>query len=213
MDKTAVILAGGQGRRMGGVNKALLLLNKETFIERQLRIAREWTDEIIVVSNDDDLLFRLSAVKELKLIGDSDEYVGEGPLAGLHAGLFAATRPYVWIVGCDQPMLDGKAADFLMERMTRGSFQASVPNINGRTQPLHGIYRKEAASIAGALLASGHRKLLDLLERLSCIEVEQAEFAEHGIAVAFSDDVDTPEQYDRVKSLFPDDEGVQRSKS
>jgi molybdopterin-guanine dinucleotide biosynthesis protein A len=115
-------------------------------------------------------------------------------------------------VGCDQPLLDGKAADFLLERMISGSYQASMPSINGRTQPLHGIYRKESATIAGALLASGHRRLIDLLERLRCIEVEQSEFAEHGIGVAFSDDVDTPEQYDRVKSLFPEDEGAQRSK-
>ncbi|MCD9023157.1 NTP transferase domain-containing protein [Cohnella silvisoli] len=193
MALTAVILAGGQGRRMGGVNKALLPLGDEVFIERQIRKALPGTNEIIVVSNDEALNRFLRDYESVRII--ADQYPGEGPLAGFQAGMAAASCADVWVIGCDQPFLEVSAAHFLLDRMESGAFQAALPVIGGKPQPLHAIYRKETGLIAESLLKKGERKLLALLDNIPWYGVDERQFAEQGISLNFADDVDTPEQY------------------
>lgn len=200
MDRSAVILAGGQGRRMGGVNKALLLVGRETIIERQLKLVRQWSDEIVVVSDDERLEAYLRQHSDIRVVPDA--FKGEGPLAGLHAGLRAATRSCAWVLGCDQPFLDLSAAEYLLERMTNEASQAALPLIGGRPQPLHAIYRKEAGAVAEKLLASGERKFLALLDRLNWCRVEEHSFADNGLSLAFTDDIDTPEQHAKANLLI-----------
>lgn len=202
MAMTTVILAGGQGRRMGGMNKALLPCGEEAFIDRQIRLAGQGSDEIIVVSNDSVLNIHLQKHENVRVV--PDVYVGEGPLAGLHAGLMASSHEMVWLIGCDQPFLDLTAASYLLRKMAEGQFQAVVPVVGGRNQPLHAIYRKEIGVIAESLLYSGERSFVSLLEHVSWLGIEENEFIESGISLKFTDDIDTPEQYDKeLKELLP----------
>lgn len=198
MTIAAVILAGGQGRRMGYVNKAHLTLDGERFIDRQLRLAGEWADERIVVVNDPSRADELTLPDDVRVI--LDRYAGEGPLAGLHAGLQEVSKPFAWVIGCDQPLIDANAARFLLGRMQEGEYQAALPIIDGRPQPLHAIYRKETSGIADRLLASGNRRLISLLDEIAWIGIAEREFGSMGLSARFADDIDTPEQNDRLRS-------------
>ncbi|WP_373229372.1 molybdenum cofactor guanylyltransferase [Cohnella sp.] len=202
MPTTAVILAGGIGRRMGGMNKAMLSYGDEAFIERQIRVASLGTDEIIVVSNDQAISSLLHNRRNVTII--PDVYIGEGPLAGLHAGLSAASYSSVWVLGCDQPFLDVAAALYLQDRMESGSYQAALPIFGGRPQPLHALYRKETMQPVQALLELGERKILSLLDHIPWCGIDESEFKEQGIPLNFVDDVDTPEQYAEARLLFDD---------
>jgi molybdopterin-guanine dinucleotide biosynthesis protein A len=197
MAVTAVILAGGQGKRMGGMNKALLTFGDETFIERQLRVARLGSDEIIIVSNNREISSLLQDESAVSVIPDL--YIGEGPLAGLHAGLAAASNSVIWLLGCDQPYLNAAAAQLLHNRMAGGNYQAALPLIGGRPQPLHAVYHKEVGVKLESLLKSGERRLIALLDHIAWYGIEEQEFIEHGISLRFVDDVDTPEQYNQVR--------------
>jgi molybdenum cofactor guanylyltransferase len=199
MDVTAVILAGGQGRRMGGRNKALLTIGEELFIDRQIRVCFGWADDVIVVSNDDVFAEQLKERYHVTVV--SDTYVGEGPLAGVHAGLSAAARPNVWVLACDQPFLHSAAASLLYERLKRDNSMAALPVLSGRPQPLHAVYRKEAAESAETLLHQGERRLLALLDRISWSGITEDEFLRDGIPSFFAEDVDTPEDYERVRRI------------
>lgn len=215
METSAVILAGGLGRRMGGRNKALLAYGPDLFIERQIRVCAGWTDEIIVVSNDAAILagVRTNGVG-VKVV--PDRYEREGPLAGLYAGLAIAARPYVWLLACDQPLASAEAATLLLERLKRAGAAASLPVLGRpaqpsegsrprsaadfRPQPLHAIYRKEeTAAAADELLRGGERRLRALLHRVPWVGVSEEQFERLGIATDFADDVDTPEDYDRIR--------------
>lgn len=200
MTGTAVILAGGQGRRMGGINKALLPYGAETFIDRQIKIAKQVSDEIIVVSNDPELSTLMSNRFGVRVIPDI--FIGEGPLAGLHAGLLAASHSSVWLLGCDQPFLDVSASQYMKQRIDSGSFQAVLPIIGGRAQPLHAVYRKELYEIVESLLHKGERRIVSLLDHISWCGIEEQEFIEQGISPQFVDDVDTPEQYANARHRF-----------
>lgn len=197
---SAVLLAGGQGRRMGGVNKALLPWGDGTLIDRQFQIASEYAEDIIVVSNDDALKSRLAANPSIRVVPDF--FPGEGPLAGLQAGLKAALHDRVWLLACDQPFLSLDAARLLSDQLSIGEYQAVVPVIGGRPQPLHALYRKGLADQAESLLQAGERKMFSLLESINWCAVEETEFLNRGISLRFTDDVDTPEQYERAKHLF-----------
>jgi molybdenum cofactor guanylyltransferase len=203
MALTTVILAGGQGKRMGGLNKALLSLGGETLIERQIRVASESADEIVVVSNDPALNDRLRSYPSVRVV--SDRYIGKGPLAGLHVGLESATHSLVWLLGCDQPYPHAGAARFLIEKMESGFYQAALPVVGGKLQPLHAIYRKEVGGAAESLLKRGERRFLALLEQIPWCRVEERQFAEQGFPLDFTNDVDTPEQYERARHLFSKD--------
>ncbi|RKP55108.1 molybdenum cofactor guanylyltransferase [Cohnella endophytica] len=197
-DRSVVILAGGQGRRMGGVNKALLPLGGETLLERQLREARKWSDEIIIVANE-PISMPASIEAEARVV--TDIYPGDGPIAGIHAGLSASSRPYVWVLACDHPYPNANAAERLLERMNAAS-QAAIPIILDRPQPLHAVYRKEVASEAEAMLAKGQRRLTELLDKIEWVALNEYIFAERGIRITFADDIDTPEHYEREKRLL-----------
>ncbi|XID95499.1 molybdenum cofactor guanylyltransferase [Paenibacillaceae bacterium WGS1546] len=193
---TAVILAGGRGRRMGGCNKALLTLGGETIIQRQLREVSAITDDIIVVANDADFAERLSGAGVARVV--PDRFAGAGPLAGAHAGFAAAAHPRIWLLGCDQPYASAAAVSLLLQRMDKARALAAIPRIAGKLQPLHAVYRREAGAVAETLLRTGERKMLIWLERLDRIDVEESELITFGLTPSFANDIDTPEQYERA---------------
>lgn len=197
MEVSAVILAGGQGLRMGGRNKANLPFGSETFIDRQIRACKLWASEIIVVSNDTDYAKRLQRIND-SLIVVPDRFAGEGPLAGLHAGFAAAACPQIWLLACDQPFANAAAARLLCDCLISSSAQAALPIMGGQPQPLHAVYDCEVGMLAERLLQTGKRRMRDLLEEIDWVGVDEAEFRSRGIPPNFTDDADTPEDYERL---------------
>src|SRR5438034_2627931 len=98
---SGIVLAGGQGRRMGSVDKGLQLLHGKPMVQWVLERFAPQVDEIIVNANQN--VQRYAAFGHRVV---SDEVSGfAGPLAGLHAGLKAAMHPLVATVPCDSPFL------------------------------------------------------------------------------------------------------------
>lgn len=95
---TGVILAGGQGRRMGGRNKGLLQVEGQPLIAFAAANLRPYASEILVNSNTDSERYQQLGYR---VINDGD-FAGKGPLAGILAGLNAADTPYIAICACDQ---------------------------------------------------------------------------------------------------------------
>ena len=207
-DVSAVILAGGKGRRMGGRNKALLEWGGETLLARQIRICATWADEIIVVSRDAEVERIASRFPPVRVVPDPAGYEGEGPLAGFAAGASCASGAFVWLVACDMPHISAEAASLLLQRLRESGAgapdaapHAALPKLEGRLQPLHGIYCRQAAlEAAKLLLRQGRRKMTDLLGHLSYVCLDADEFARCGIVQAFTADVDTPEDYRNLKN-------------
>ena len=82
MPKTAaIVLAGGGGRRLGGVDKALLDLGGKSLIERIVAVLD--ANDIAISANGDPARF---AALDLPVLPDG-EFAGQGPLAGVLAGL------------------------------------------------------------------------------------------------------------------------------
>src|SRR3989304_8116771 len=100
----ALILAGGQSKRMGK-NKALISFRNKPLLLHVVEKAAKVVHEINVVIAKDDSPSKYSeilpsAVKVLK-----DEISGNGPLAGILVGLQNIRSEYVVVLPCDSPFI------------------------------------------------------------------------------------------------------------
>jgi molybdopterin-guanine dinucleotide biosynthesis protein A len=104
---TAVVLAGGQSRRMGR-DKAFLDFDGITLIERVIERVQIVCAETIIVANDLEMYarFGLPVVR--------DVYPGKGSLGGIFSGLQAASEEYVLAVACDLPFLNDALLRYLI---------------------------------------------------------------------------------------------------
>src|SRR5689334_20428419 len=102
---TGIILAGGLGRRMGGVDKGLQPLHGQPMVAHVLqRLAPQVAALIINANQNPEQYTTLGAPFAAHIVPDSIAGYA-GPLAGLQAGLAAARTPLVVTVPCDSPFL------------------------------------------------------------------------------------------------------------
>ena len=102
MTITAVILAGGRGTRMGGVEKGLLDWHGRPLIAHLIDALAPQVDGLMLNVNREHARY---AAFNLPLIGDTPELTGLGPLAGLHSALSHSPTDLVVCVPCDLPSL------------------------------------------------------------------------------------------------------------
>jgi molybdopterin-guanine dinucleotide biosynthesis protein A len=134
-----VILAGGEGRRIGG-HKPLRLLGGETLLDRALKRARDWSDDVLVAT------------------GATDMPGIEGPLGGVAAALVSGGD--VLTIPCDMPFLP----DDLAERLGAPRAAAAIAMSAGRLHPVCALWRARARLGLADYAASGRRSLRGFAE-------------------------------------------------
>ncbi len=191
---SVMVLAGGESRRMGA-NKALLELSSgETLIQRVLNTMRPLSDDVMIVSNTPELYAHLDA-RQI-----SDEFVGAGPLAGLHAGLQAIRHDWAFAVACDMPLVDHRLVRF-MAVLTEG-YDAVVPWVEGELEPLHALYSQRCLPAIASHLEAGHRRMISFLGDVHVRRVEAAEIALFDPAGRSFFNANTPEDWERLQKLL-----------
>ncbi|OLS41264.1 molybdenum cofactor guanylyltransferase [Bacillus sp. MRMR6] len=166
MKAAAIILSGGKSSRMG-TNKALLKINEKTNIERIADILRLLFDEIILVTNDPEP-YQFLGVKVVE-----DHYPGMGPLAGVHAGLMASNYDLNLVVACDMPFVSGELAEALVNNGAH--YDAVIPVLNGRQQPLFSVFQKRTADRIGECIKNERLRMKQLLDDLNVLYMTEQE--------------------------------------
>jgi molybdopterin-guanine dinucleotide biosynthesis protein A len=165
MKVSGIVLAGGQGRRMGGVDKGLKALRGKPMVEWVLARLAPQVDEIVINANQNVAIYQQFGYPVVP-----DEVSGfAGPLAGLHAGLKAASHELVVTVPCDSPFLP----EDLVQRL-RGSLQGrqlAVAKTGDQPHPVFALVRKSVAASLEAFLAGGGRKIDAWYAALDVVEV------------------------------------------
>lgn len=186
-DASGLILDGGGATRLGGRHKAFLELDGRPIAARTIELFTRLFPEILVATNRPEPW----ADYPVRCVADPIE--DAGPLAGLVAGLEAASRPLVFAVAGDMPRLAESVIDNLLERARRLPGKAIVPRSAGRPQVLHAVYPQRLATPARRALLGGTRRLTALLEGGGVAWVEAEELRGLPGAEATFRDVDTPE--------------------
>ncbi len=120
-DITGVVLDGGRGARMGGVNKGLVEYQGRYLFEYSVENLRHHTASIIINSNTDHTTFRQLGFTVI----DDGSYPYCGPLAGIHAGMRAADTPFIAVAPCDQLSLPRHVYARLIERAGQSERRAA----------------------------------------------------------------------------------------
>lgn len=162
-----VILAGGEGRRMGGGKPSRLLAGR-SLIERALALAHRWSDKIAVAIRDP---LQIAGIKGATIIIDEGD---AGPLEGVRSALrfaFDAELEGVLTIACDIPL----APDDLMDRLAaalRPGVGAAVATSGGTLHPAAALWSSKALDALPAYLASGRSSLRGFAEYVGFVAVE-----------------------------------------
>lgn len=196
---TAIILAGGRATRMGGMDKGLVELAGRPMIAHVLAALAPQVDRVIINANRN--LDRYAAFGWPVAPDEDSGFLG--PLAGLAAGLSAATTPLVLTAPCDSPLVAPDLVARLYSALENEAAEIAVPFDGERLQPVFALVRRELRDSLAAYLGGGDRKI-------------DRWFAQHRLArVDFSDrpenfvNVNDPDERAAVEAKLPPRERTQ----
>lgn len=193
-EATGVILAGGESRRMGQ-NKLPLKVGGTTLLDRVYEALTSRCAETLVVGAGDHLSTPARLVPDLRP-------GRQGPLAGIEAGLSAASYSHVFVAAGDMPFLTADLVGYLLGLLTEG-VPAVVPDIDGRLHPLCAAYGREVLPAVSAALDRGVRSVRDLLESLPGVRyVGQKELERVGDYEVLLTNVNSPEDLARAEAAL-----------
>jgi molybdopterin-guanine dinucleotide biosynthesis protein A len=186
MNVSGILLAGGLGRRMGGIDKGLIKLHDQPLAAHvAVRFAPQ-VDELLINANQN-----VEAYAKLGYPVIQDATSGfAGPLAGLQAGLLKARHPLVATAPCDSPFLPPDLVARLTAALTAHDAQLAVARTHGRLHPVFCLCRQDLLPSLTAFLEAGGRKMSDWLTTLKMVEVDFDDEAE-----AFMN-INTPQELD-----------------
>lgn len=147
---SCVILAGGEGKRVGKEDKGLIRYKNKLLIEHVINIIMPQTDEIIISANrniDRYENFGFRVISDQNNTATSTQY--HGPLAGIAASIPYCEYDWVLIVPCDMPFLPSDTVIRLSTGITESNI--CIAKSDGNLQLAFLINKKLLSSLQHAL--------------------------------------------------------------
>jgi molybdenum cofactor guanylyltransferase len=169
LNTTGLILAGGQGLRMGGADKGLQLLNGQPLVAHVHARLLPQVGRVMISANRNTQQYAAFAPVV------ADAVAGfVGPLAGVQAGLAACTTPYLLVVPCDAPLLPLNLAHKLLQTLEAAHAPAAFAQVRDAMRPqpvfclLHTHLQETVATALAPPLSTQVRRgsMLDFLLRV-----------------------------------------------
>lgn len=152
---TAVILAGGMGRRMNGLDKGLVMLNDRPMISYVIDVLKPNVDEVLINANRNTEDYRQFGVD---IVADSIEGY-QGPLAGFEAGMSRAKTPWVFTCPCDSPMQSAELLPTMWQQIKDTDANIGLAYDGERTHPVFSLLQVSLLPSLREYLAAGDRKI------------------------------------------------------
>jgi len=154
-DITAVVLAGGQGRRMGGQDKGLIEINGKALIAILVDQLKQQISSILINANRN--LERYQAMGYPVVSDQLSDY--QGPLAGFACAMTAVDTDFILTLPCDGPSLATDYVARFIASQARTGASICVADDGERLQPVHALVKVDLLSSLNAFLDSGERKI------------------------------------------------------
>ena len=182
---TGLILAGGKGSRMGGVDKGLQTFRGERLVDHVYERLAPQVGGIIINANQNHEEYRTLGVRVV-----SDAIGGyAGPLAGLHAGLSISKRPFLASVPCDSPFLPADLIERLYQRLDESGAELAVAKTGDQPHPVFSLMRRGVLDHLADFLKGGGRKI-------------DAWYATHNaVEVGFDDEAEAFSNFNTLEEL------------
>lgn len=193
-DLTGIVLAGGRSRRLG-TDKASLTFEGRLLLETVIERLSGVCSEVIVASGR--TAEGRKTPRPVRFVADLAP--GRGPLAGVQAGLAAATAEFALVVACDMPFLNPDLLSYMAGLPRR--YQALVPRTAGRWHPAHAIYGRSCLPVIEELLAKRSSSMRELLSRLDVRELPEEELRRYDPQGLSLFNVNEPQDLERARAL------------
>ena len=155
-DVTAVVLAGGKARRMGGGDKGLVEVAGRLMIVHAVDALLPQAAEVVVNANRNAVEYR--AITGCRVIADT---VGgfAGPLAGMASALEASAGGFLLTAPCDSPLVAPDLGPGLHAALARDGAEIAVAHDGERMQPVFALLTRGVLPSLLAFLEAGERKI------------------------------------------------------
>jgi molybdopterin-guanine dinucleotide biosynthesis protein A len=164
---TGVVLAGGRGSRMGGVDKGLQVFRGKPMVEHVIERLAPQVDEVLINANRN-----VEAYAGLGYRVVADEIDGfAGPLAGFERGLAHARGDLVVTSPCDSPFLPRDLVKRLRTALEESNAALAVAKTGDQAHPVFSLMRRTVHESLREFLASGQRKIDRWYGALAVVEV------------------------------------------
>ena len=164
---SGIVLAGGQGSRMGGVDKGLQPFRGRPMVVHVIERLAPQVDELLINANRNPEAYALLGHRVI-----ADEIAGfAGPLAGFERGLAHARGELVMTVPCDSPFLPTDLVQRLRARLESAAAEIAVARTGEQAHPVFCLMRREVLPSLQAFLGAGERKIDKWYARLRVEEV------------------------------------------
>jgi molybdopterin-guanine dinucleotide biosynthesis protein A len=186
----AIILAGGNSRRMGR-NKALINIGGRSLVEIMAERATPFADKVFISANSPELF------SFLPFTVVPDLYPDQGPLSGLHAVMKGYIYKLYITLACDLPGLPASLIHRMLD--VSGGFDAVIPRTaDGMAHPLAAVYRRTCFPVVEDALRNKANKFIDAFPgdglRVRWLSPDEGEFSDGDLV-----NINTPEDLRRFK--------------
>lgn len=183
-DISALILAGGQGSRMGGCDKGLQPLHARPLVAWIVERLQPQVGSLLISANRNreryaEFGYPVIADDPAPSWGRSDDvgssqFSGQfsGPLAGLHAGLSQCRTPWLLSAPCDVPELPADLVARLAEAVCREQVPLALATSAGRHHPVIALLHRDLLPDLERYLATGRRSVYGWQQGLAHAEVD-----------------------------------------
>ncbi|ANX04362.1 molybdenum cofactor guanylyltransferase MobA [Immundisolibacter cernigliae] len=175
---TGLILAGGRGSRLGGIDKGLLELDGEPLVQTVVRRLAGQVGTLLLSANRNLDRYRALGFEPLT----DGAYPDAGPLAGLRAGLLACATPWLLAAPCDMPFLPVDLGQRLLRAAAFDDPRARVPFDGQSHHYTCLLLPRTALAQVEAGLESGRRSVRELLHAIGWIGVDFAASGPHAFS-------------------------------
>ena len=165
---TGVVLAGGEGRRMGGADKGLQPFAGRPLAAWVVERLRPQVGRLLISANRNQERY---AEFGCPVLGDLTPGFA-GPLAGIQSALAVTDTPLLLAAPCDSPRLPADLASRLHRALLAGEAEIAIPVAAGRAHRAFCLLRRELAPCLDAFLAAGGRRLGEWQATRLAVEVD-----------------------------------------
>lgn len=185
-DITAVILAGGRGERMGGVDKGMLILQDKPLVQHVIDVIEPHVHEVVINANRHIDYYRGLGYRVVE-----DMFPGfAGPLAGIATSMHQVNTGWVLVAPCDVPGIPPDFTERLVEASARSNSGITVAHDGKHLQSAHLLLPVSLMPELDSWIVSGRRSIK---EWLGIHDIGLADFS--GDPDAFTN-INTPDDLD-----------------
>ncbi|MFH0995733.1 MAG: molybdenum cofactor guanylyltransferase [Pseudomonadota bacterium] len=191
---SGVILAGGMSTRFNGRDKATIEISGKRILDHILAVYSEVFTEIILVTNAPQ------AYLDWNMLMVTDLFPVRSSLTGIHAGLFYASRPFVFVSACDAPFLKQELVHLLISQ-ARPGVDAVMPETAKGLEPLCAVYSKSCLNTIETHIHQEKLKIQRVFHKSRINRISEARLRKADPDLISFVNINTPEDLMRVASL------------